>query len=57
MAEAARGTEGEEEEDAKLEYMTVAFVCGFSPLKDERNIHLLDSMYLKGQYAICVIVR
>lgn len=40
-----------------MEYMTVAFVCGFSSVKDEGNVHLLDSMYLKGQFAICIIVR
>lgn len=51
------GTEEEEEGEVKVEYMTAAFVCGFSSVKDEGNVHLLDSMYLKGQYAICIIVK
>lgn len=44
-------------EEEEVEYMTAAFVCGFSSVKDEGNVHLLDSIYLKGQYAICIIVR
>lgn len=51
-----RGTEGEEEGGAGAQYMAAAFVSGFSSLK-EGKVYMLDSVNLKRQYAIFMIVR